>query len=493
MKRNQALLFLLAAALTASLASCGGDSTTTTDTQNISTSDNASEAITEEIDPNSIEGRKLVSDDLGEKDFGGYEFRIVTSDGKTGHYWLEEATGDVVDDALFDRNTTVSDRFNCEISVIFDEIYYDTSAWITNQITAGDDAFDMASMQVIEISKLAVSNYLMNWYDVPHINFDKPWWSPSNKETLTLNDQCYVAIGDLDLSALAQTYCVFYNMSMGADYDLPDIYETVNAGTFTFDYIVSQAKNIYTDLNADGTRDNDDAYGYCTDSMSNLNTYLWAFNNPIFERDGDELKFVYKTEKLSNIIETLCDAFNTYEGFRQGGSGNWNYGYKQFYQSKTLFANGTLNHTQGLREMEDDYAILPYPKWDEAQEHHYTIVDGSHTGQAIPTTSQSLETVGTIVEALNAESYKQVVPVFYENALKIKGTRNAESIAMIDKLAQSRYFDFGYIYDGWKGCSFIVQDLISANNPNFASKWKSVEKQVMAHYQEIIDFHMENE
>ncbi len=496
MKRNQAIVLLLAAAAMATaFASCGGDDTATDDTQSAVTGTETTAVIDPaNADLTTVEGRKTVSDDLPEKDFGGYEFRIVTSDGKTGQYWLEEATGDVVDDALFDRNTTVEDRFNCRLSVVQDDGYGVISGWITNQVSAGDDAFDLASMMSIELAKLATSNYLMNWYDVPNVNFDKPWWSASNKEALTLNNRCYIAIGDYDFSTLGNTYCVFYNTTMAESYDLPDIYETVNAGKFTFDFIMNQTKDIYSDLNADGKRDNDDAYGYCSDSMSNMNTYLWAFDNPVFERDGDGIKFVYKTEKISEIVAKLCDAFGNYEGIHQGGGGVWNYGYNQFEVGKTLYGNGMLGQTQwGLRDMEDDYAILPYPKWDEAQEKHYTMVDGSHTSQAIPTTSGNLETVGIITEALNAESYKQVVLPYCETALKAKGTRNEESIAMIDTLLRSRYFDFGYIYDGWSGCSFFMQNLISANNPNFSSMWESKEKTVMAHYQKIIDFHMENE
>ena len=64
--------------------------------------------------------------------------------------------------------------------------------------------------------------------------------------------------------------------------------------------------------------------------------------------------------------------------------------------------------------MEDDYSILPYPKWDEAQENYYTMVDGGHQIQAVPLTTKNLERAGTILEALNAESYQGLPEVLDE-------------------------------------------------------------------------------
>ncbi len=500
MKRNQAITLLLTCAtLIPTMIACGGDDAQTDDTSITFDTKTETEAYTGDApagdDFSAIEARKNVKDDLPDANYNGYVFRIVTNDGRTGYYYLEESTGDVVDDAFFHRNATVEDRFNCNISVVRgDDDYIETVRWIGNVVKSGDDAFDLASVMGIELAKLVPNNYLLNWYDVPNVNMDKPWWSMSNKEALTLNNQCYIAIGDLDYMAVSETYCVFYNTTMGQAYDLPDIFEVVNAGDFTIDYIMGQTKDMYTDLNADGKVDNDDAFGYCSDSMSNMDTYLWAFDNPVFTRDGDGLKFVYQTEKINEIVVKLCDAFNNYNGIRQGGNGVWNYGYNQFTAGKALYANGRIGMTGwGMRDMEDDYAILPYPKWDEAQESYHTMVDGSHTAQAIPTTVTDAAKIGTITEALNAESYKQVIPVYFESALKVKGTRNEESIEILDLLVKSRYFDFGFIYDGWAGCSFLMEQLVSKNNSNFESMWKSKEKGIMAHYQKILDFYAENE
>ena len=111
----------------------------------------------------------------------------------------------------------------------------------------------------------------------------------------------------------------------------------------------------------------------------------------------------------------------------------WNTGFHAFMREKTLIANGNLEMTQwGMRDLELDYAIIPMPKWDEAQQGYYTSVGGSHDIQGVLITVQDTDFVGLIVEALNAESWKSVTLPYCEAPLKYKGARDEDSLEMID-------------------------------------------------------------
>lgn len=48
-----------------------------------------------------------------------------------------------------------------------------------------------------------------------------------------------------------------------------------------------------------------------------------------------------------------------------------------------------------------------------------------------------------MLEILNYESYKTVIPAYYETALKTKYSRDAESSEMIDLIFASRKIDIG--------------------------------------------------
>ncbi len=492
--RIAAWLLAIATLIPLSAASCGGngDDSKTTDSKRYTTT--AGTVDTEEP-KDALEARKDVDDELGEYDFKEYEYRIYTTDGN-GVNWIQEADAkDVVDVAVYERNLAVAERFNCKFSVM-DRSYGNVGTYIPRMVNSGEDAFDLASSQCIITGSVALSDVFLNWYDIPNIDFSKPWWSDSNVEDLTHNGVCILAVGDAALSALASTYCVFYNKALGARYDLPDMYEIVRDGDWTFDKAVELSRDIYDDTNLNGEKDNEDIYGYTSDPQSNINTYLWAFDNPVFEKNGDSLEFVYKTDKVPAIIQVLMDTFNVYDGMRSDlqyispvtQSSHW-YSMEMFGKGLSVFANGFIGTAlSSYRDMEDDYAILPYPKWDENQEEYYTMADGGHEIMAIPLTAQELERVGTITEALCAESYKTLVPAYYDKALKAKGTRDMESIELLDMLVDARVFDFGYVYDGWAGASFLMQNMFTSRNSNFESLWKSQEARVTKHYNEVIEY-----
>lgn len=484
-------LFLIAALL---LSSCGDTSETTGDTTASDTT-----TVTPSAD-DELSKRALVDDGLGSPDLGGYEFRIIADTNASGVNWryvdAEEMTGDIVMDAVYKRNSDIEQRFNCEISLLHTDNAADLRTWVQTAVTAGDDAFDLYHSHVIQAGIAAVSNIFVNWCDMPNVDLTKPWWSQTITETLTYKDQLYLAVGDFALSSIGQTWCTFYNGTLGADYGMGSYFDTVNEGKWTFDFMLNLAKDAYKDLNGNGEMDNDDQYGYLTQHQSSINAFLWAFDNPILMKDGDEMEFVYNTEKLADITEKLITSFRhgdvgirtdvTYVSPKNGS--NHNYNVDMFSESKAVFTHGVISQSLDyFREMEDNYSILPYPKWDAEQAEYHTMSDGSHAIMAVPVTvpMDKREAVGTVIEALNAESWKHVVPAYYDTALKVKGTRDDESIAMLDMIVNSRVFDMGYIYSGGIGPGFALQMLFTNDDTNIQSYLAANASAFEAHYEKV--------
>ena len=199
---------LLAAMLTGSLAACGEKSTTNEGTD--TTADTAPAAETETArETTELEGRQAVSDDLPENDFGGRDFIVITCDNANIQKYIavEELNGEGVNDAVYSRNLTVADRFNANVTCNFVQTYDACGSVVEKAITAGDeDSFHLIQYHVVANSGNAMKGLYLNWYDVPHVNFDKPWWSDSNEDDLTVNNRCYLAMGDFALTAVASTY-----------------------------------------------------------------------------------------------------------------------------------------------------------------------------------------------------------------------------------------------------------------------------------------------
>ena len=120
--------------------------------------------------------------------------------------------------------------------------------------------------------------------------------------------------------------------------------------------------------------------------------------------------------------------------------------------------------------MTDDFGIIPYPKWDEDQENYHSTSVDEFTLFVIPKDIPDVEMTSIVTEALCAESYKKVVPAFYDVALKTKAARDNESAEMIDMIRDGLTFDFGYLHSsalGSVGHKFV--GFIRENSNNVTS------------------------
>ena len=91
-----------------------------------------------------------------------------------------------------------------------------------------------------------------------------------------------------------------------------------------------------------------------------------------------------------------------------------------FMNGQGLFLTESIGKAHIMREMRDDFGILPYPKYDEAQESYQTyICDGNTTGFSIPITADA-EKSGMILNALNALGMSDVRPEYYDRASRAK-------------------------------------------------------------------------
>ncbi len=426
-----------------------------------------------EPDKDSLEAREDVSDNLPEKDFGGKTFCVAGDNGYEEYYLSSEQNGEVVNDAVWLRNQTVTERFNFTLDAnVFDE--GSITGNVKNSVLAGDDAYQLIAGHIIYLGMAAVDKIMYDMRELPYIDFTRPWWSSSTTDDLTYKGMTFIGIGDFALSAVAETYCMFYNKSIAADHSLPDMYDLVYAGDWTIDREMELSEGVYTDLNGDGQRDKGDLYALSTSTKSAANAYLWALGKKIATQQPDgTYEISYFDEKMVSVMEKLYQMYYETDQVYFEVSHN---PLVAFEPGLALFADGIFGQaTSTLRDVEFDYGIIPYPKWDTAQEKYYTSVDGGHEGLAVVKSITDPEFVGIVTEVLCAESWKKTVPAYYDTALKYKGARDYESIAMIDMIMESRVFDFGYVYGGW-GPVFWIQYLLEAKSMDISSYYQKNHK-----------------
>ena len=482
---------LLLCAILLSMAACGNEVKETTGTE--TNADTTAVADNTETESETELTRENTPDDLPEKDFGGKTFTIFMDSTFIGYTTYDELSGDAMEDAIYNRNSKVSDRFNVDFVCMDGGSYDDVSKAVNTAVLAGEGAYDVVMSHAIQNGINANKGCFMAWNNVPYVDFTKPWWNEVMVSDLNYKGYAFLAQGDMDLTGITYAGAIFYNKDLGAKFDIPDMFQIVREGKWTKEKLTELIAGTYVDVNGDGVRDEGDQYGFAMEIGEDTSAYLWCFGKRIYEKDADGgFRNVFYDEKLVNITEWIYDfKFNNECVYAEEG---WNIGYKMMGLGNTVFTDNNLDQALWLRDSDVDFSILPMPKWDEAQSAYYSPVDGGMSCVGVTLTAADTELVGIMMEGLNAESWRTVTPAVVDMALKFKGARDAESIEMIDLIIDSRVVDFGVVYGGWNSARSAIKRVVDkAHSTDITSyyeenkpTWDATMDSVFAAFEELV-------
>lgn len=432
---------------------------------------------------NPYDARKLVSDNLPAETFNGREYRMLLDKYNFDDVQVECESGDILKDTVYRRNMTVEQRFDINITTVVREFNRVTPV-VANAVSSGDDAFDLVSYHEMQAAKASAQGLFLDWLKMEYNDPTKDWWQSSSFDDMSINHKVCIATGSMNLYTFKATYCMYYNKPLAEQYRITDINDTVNKGLWTIDKVNSLVLNSWDDLNGDGKEDMDDFYGLSSNSTSYVNCYLYSFGEMTIYKDEDDLPYLNKDiTKMSEIVEKIDKLFHHSSGV--WSDTEWEQ-YRLFMHGKSLFHNNTFYRAfVNFRDMDMDYGIIPYPKWDEEQENYLTWSDGSASLMAIPISNIDYDFSSMITEAMNAESWKIVMPVAIETALKIKGTRDEESIVMIDMILKNVVTDIGYTY----AVGMELRNAVN-NAENFASYFESTRPWYESQVEELADAYL---
>lgn len=474
MKRVLSLVLaclMLLSCMTFALTSCGEEETKEKSKQN-SQEDNIAGALEK---GDIFAERAAVDDGLDDSlDFGGKTLRVVCHNDGYEVFAKEEDInkGDLIKDAKANRNTAVEDKLNVNIELTYNAGIVELQEYVSKTILSGSDEFDLIVNHILTAGGMVTKNLFLNWYDIPHVDFSKPWWAASTGSELTYDGKCILAINDINATSITSTCVIAFNKSLAASYDMGDLYSVVLEGNWTYDYMYNLIKDIYIDSDGSGDKTAGDFYGGAFGIGDTANAWLWAFDNPVVTKNEEGVPTLsIKSDKINNIMQTLFDFYYNTNGIGNSVEMEDFDSLKMFTNRQCIMTPITLGLVAGeqLRNFEDDYGILPYPKWDEYQKDYHSHVYGESTACAVPKTAKDLEFIGVCTEALAYESWKTVTPTIYETALKTRYLRDSESKDVLDIVLDQRYFDFGFVYDNWQGFAYTVMFMLKGQNENFES------------------------
>jgi hypothetical protein len=415
--------------------------------------------------------------DLHIEDYDGYEFRILIRPGQTKDQYVEEGSSDPIEDAVYKRNKLVEEMFNIEI-IATESSNSNAETDALNPILAGDDAYDAIFSHTGAAFQYTTKGAVLNAHEIDSIHLDKPWWSRDIVENCTLNGNLYVLDGDISLHRLQNAMCMFFNKNIFDELGLEYPYELVELGEWTFDEFEELVKQGAKDLDGDGvmTPEND-RFGFLSGQWNAPINCIYTGGQRIYSKNEEGiLELSLNTSKTVDIYDSYFDLLSTDACFLRNNLAKYS-GPDIFTSGRAMFADGSMGQAKSKRSMEDDFGILPYPKYDFEDE-YASVVNGFAHLLVIPVTVEDESRTGAIIEALCAIGSRDVVPVFYDQSLKTKFTRDNESEAMLDIIKEGIVYDVGYATGGPLG--YIGNELANKESPDFSSYYASNESAELA-------------
>ncbi len=474
--RRTVSLILMAMMLVTLFASCAetGDSTTADVTT-------AAETVTE-----AVETEIQYLDMLESVNYDGASYTILGRDSFADECWVESENGEVINDAVFRRNKAVEEKYHVTIgTVLTADGWNDQGVFmdaVRRSVQGQDNAYHLISGYLAYTATLAMEGMFYNIYEIDTVDLTNPWWASGYVNNNTFNDRMYMTVGDISLSMWKTLTCLYFNKQLAANYEIPDLYRIVRDGDWTLEQMENIAKGVSEDLDGDSAYTTEDLYGFATTNF-NVRAFVTSSDIPIASRnDEGSFDFVYYSDRLVSLYDRMYDMFNGGNAIRLDESAA-----AMFEDGHALLVTGNLGGTQGLREMDTDFGIIPYPKFDDSQENYITHAGDILSVFAIPASATEPEFCGIIMEAMGAESKSTVIPAFYEISLKGKVTRDNESEEMIDIIRDTVLFDFGFVHSVPMGGIYqVFGDQLVAGTERISSVYEKKAKSYDSSFKKVI-------
>ncbi len=439
MKRIVCFLLLLTM-LGAVLASCSGGS---------SNPPESTEPMTDGTDGRS-ESEKLPVRDLGGK------FSILNNNSNFAYTMMtaDSDTANQVEYAIYQRNMAIENKLNIEIHE--NRVSYSEGQEIFNRLaSAGSTEYDLYFNESWIVTSQALSGFMYDLNSLQSLRLDQPWWNQTALADLAIGTMLFGILGDLHLMANEATWIVAYNQTLAGQLNLGSYYDMVNDGSWTFDALFADILVGAQDLDGEpglkvGTAD---IFGVaCYHGV--VTPFLKAAGQEIIVRDENNL-FAY--HGISEYTETVYTKIvnGIFENASAKAALQWNtpgleddnYTFHDvFYSGNALFYMDCIGSLKKFADMENDYGVLPFPKYSADQEKYTSTIARYCSMGCIPIMVNDPERSAVIMEYLATYSYDGVTPEYVDTLLEDRYIRDPESQDMIRLIFANRSVDVAGTY-----------------------------------------------
>ncbi|MBQ7336912.1 MAG: hypothetical protein IJW40_00495 [Clostridia bacterium] len=429
------------------------------------------------------EEEQRIPTDLPETTFDNAEFHIfqwtVSGQYTPGTRWMpweegdvDQDTGDLINDSVFDRNATVEEQYQVVISMEYGNVDNVDTPYMTsvrNNHNTGDDLYQLITLRSLQSCELTLELLMTDMSESPYIDLSKPWWNQDSVASLRTGDSNFWASSELLIRDKGATACIFYNARIAEDNGFTEFYELADAGDWTMEALCEAAEVCALD-NGDGVVDDNDIWGaVCGDDTVN---YLYNGAGLKFAEinEAGVPEYLFGDEESITVLKDIFD-YVMYADFYANTYSNLKCKEVKFINDNVLFFFGMIKDVTTLRSMTTDYGVLPIPKYDEFQDNYSSLVWMHHDSVlGIPAVVKNQDMAQVVLEALSAESYYTVYRDFYDTVILGRSARDQQSKEMLEVVFNTRSYDPGLFWDNTNFSGAVLR-LSAKGTSDIASLW----------------------
>lgn len=474
---SRALCLLLALLLTLCCLPACGETTEAFDTD----TDAASEA-------DSLEPADKALSQIDPIDCGGSTFTVLYSNGfpyfpgydkeinVTSYTVTDKSSSQVLNDAVFERNSMFENTCKLKLSAV-GHPGDDIQSALMADISAGSRDYHFILNNTINTASMAANGILYNFLSLD-VDYEQPWWDSGTLD-FAMDGKVFFMDGAHNVVDDDVTFVMMFNKELASRYQTGSFYEKVKSGDWTLDYFSTVIQNISSE-NGDGVWDAKDVYGFAAPNTIAQTLFYGAGLRYVVNSRSSEAPELGLTGSSMDKALALVDKE---VAMIHGGNSTFIAPAGGEFQAQSMFTGGrslfwceVVSYLSSLNaEMNDDYGVLPIPKYTSDQSQYLTWVHPSGSTLSIPTNVDCPGDLSDILSTFVILSYKKVTPAYYDVLLTRRNVRDNESAEMLDLIFRNRVFDMA-MYFRDLGFVDMINEVVLNNTGTFASKYTSLSK-----------------
>ncbi len=372
---------------------------------------------------------------------------LYWSDVENPEFFVEDQTGEAVNDAIYKRNSRVEEQLGVTLEFTGtpgnNKNQKDFINKCINSTQSGADAHDFFCGYSMTGAPLMCEGIAQDLTQYEIIDFNKPWWPASLISKAKIKDGIYFASGDISTNFLYMMYCCTFNKDLFANVHVQDskvLYDLVDNQQWTLDKLIEYSTGVYLDSDGDSTLGTGDRVGFflCGEVhydafYTGCDLYTVVPSDEGSVRLSDDLF----SEKTQAVLDKLCD-------FMHNSGDAYLSTTNIFTTNQAVFTIDRAQiATKKLTNAVFSYGMLPVPKYDAEQEDYYTCMAFPFTTYVLSTASTNPKAAAATFELMAYQSYISITPALFEEAMKTRYADGSEDSRMFDIIRESVVIDLG--------------------------------------------------